>query len=362
MIIDSCNRLYIIFSIEWFKRKDFTVSALVSLFVTIIFIVKRDTLGHMTRILITGAMGQIGTELTELLARKYGKSSVVVSDIRKPEHIQDEYEFVELDVTDNERIAEVMKEYSITDIFHMAAILSATGEKYPDKAFWVNSNGTFNILNRALEYGANRVIIPSTIGVFGNETPVENTPDITILRPRTMYGITKVNAELLSLYYRDKLGLDVRGLRYPGIISYLTPPSAGTTDYAVDIFYHAVKGKDYTCYLKEDTRLPMMYMPDALDSLVKLFEADRKRLTNCLEYNIQSYSFSPAELYSLIKEEIPSFRIRYDPDYRQKIAETWPKSVDSSAAVRDWDFKPSYDLKATVQDMILNLSKILAPA
>ncbi len=316
----------------------------------------------MTRILVTGAMGQIGTELTELLARKYGKSSVIVSDIRKPSSSSNDYEFVQLDVTDREKIAQVLDEYSVTDIFHMAAILSAAGEKEPAKAFWVNSNGTFNVLNEALNAEVNRVMIPSTIGVFGNETPPTLTPDITILRPRTMYGITKVNAELLSLYYRDKLGLDVRGLRYPGIISYLTPPSAGTTDYAVDIFYHAVKHQDYKCYLKDDTALPMMYMPDALASLVKLFEAKKENLNHCLEYNIQAYSFTPSELYSLIREEIPDFKISYSPDYRQKIAETWPQSLDTSFAVKDWGFSPSYNLKATVHDMILNLRKILAPA
>lgn len=316
----------------------------------------------MTRILVTGAMGQIGTELTDLLARKYGKSSVIVSDIRKPASPGNDCEFVQLDVTDSQKISEVLEEYSVTDIFHMAAILSAAGEKEPAKAFWVNSNGTFNVLNEALLAGIDRVVIPSTIGVFGNETPATNTPDITVLRPRTMYGITKVNAELLSLYYRDKLGLDVRGLRYPGIISYLTPPSAGTTDYAVDIFYHAVKHQDYTCYLKEDTALPMMYMPDALSSLVKLFEAKKERLTHCLEYNIQSYSFTPAELYSLILEEIPEFRISYAPDYRQKIAETWPQSLDTSFAQKDWGFSPTYDLRATVHDMILNLRKLIAPA
>ncbi len=316
----------------------------------------------MTRILVTGAMGQIGTELTDLLARKYGKSSVIVSDIREPATSRNDYEFVQLDVTNHEKIAEVLSEYSVTDVFHMAAILSAAGEKEPAKAFWVNSNGTFNVLNESLLAGVNRVVIPSTIGVFGNETPATSTPDITILRPRTMYGITKVNAELLSLYYRDKLGLDVRGLRYPGIISYLTPPSAGTTDYAVDIFYHAVKHQDYTCYLKEDTALPMMYMPDALSSLVKLFEAKKERLTHCLEYNIQSYSFTPAELYSLILEEIPEFRISYAPDYRQKIAETWPQSLDTSFAEKDWGFSPTYDLKATVHDMIQNLRKLIAHA
>lgn len=314
----------------------------------------------MSRILVTGAMGQIGTELTELLARKYGKSSVVISDIRKPKSLGD-HEFVQLDVTDRDKVSKVISDYSITDIFHMAAILSAVGEKEPAKAFWVNSNGTFNVLNQALEGGVDRVMIPSTIGVFGNETPAVNTPDITVLRPRTMYGVTKVNAELLALYYRDKLGLDVRGLRYPGIISYLTPPSAGTTDYAVDIFYHAVRGENYECYLKEDTALPMMYMPDALESLAKLYEARKENLTHCLEYNIQSYSFTPAQLYSAILEEIPDFSISYSPDYRQKIAETWPQSLDTSAAEKDWGFKPSYDLRSTVHDMIVNLRKILTP-
>lgn len=316
----------------------------------------------MTRILVTGALGQIGSELVELLSKKYGKSSVVVSDIREPAPEAMDLEFVKLDVVDQEAIRNVIQEKGITDIFHMAAILSATGEKDPARTFWVNSNGTFNVVNEAHKAGLNRVIIPSTIGVFGPETPRVNTPDITVLRPTTMYGITKVNAELLSLYYRNKLNLDVRGLRFPGIISYLTPPSAGTTDYAVDIFYHAVKGQDYECYLKADTPLPMMYMPDALSSLVKLFEARGENLRHCLEYNISSYSFTPAEIYEEVREFYPDFKISYKPDFRQEIADSWPASLDSSYAEEDWGFKPSYDLKATVSDMIANLRKILATA
>lgn len=314
----------------------------------------------MTRILVTGALGQIGSELVELLSKKYGKSSVVVSDIREPARGSPDLEFVKLDVIDNEAIRKVLKERDITDIFHMAAILSAAGEKDPARTFWVNSNGTFNVVNEAHKSGIDRVIIPSTIGVFGPETPHNNTPDITILRPTTMYGITKVNAELLALYYRDKLGLDVRGLRFPGIISYLTPPSAGTTDYAVDMFYHAVRGKDYECYLREDTPLPMMYMPDALSSLVKLFEAKKDGLRHCLEYNISSYSFTPAELSEEIRNFYPDFKVSYKPDFRQAIADSWPASLDYTFAEKDWGFKPSYDLKATASDMIMNLRRILA--
>lgn len=314
----------------------------------------------MTRILVTGALGQIGSELVGMLSGKYGKSSVVMSDVRVPESAPDDIEFVRLDVTDADGIRRILQDEDITDVFHMAAILSAAGEKNPAMTFQVNSNGTFNILNESQKHGINRVIIPSTIGVFGTETPRVNTPDITILRPSTMYGVTKVSAELLALYYRENMGLDVRGLRFPGIISYLTPPSAGTTDYAVDMFYHAVRHKEYECYLKEDAGLPMMYMPDALASLVKLYEADGKSLRHCLEYNIMSYSFTPKQLHAEIREIFDDFSVSYKPDYRQKIAETWPVSVDSSYAEEDWGFSPSYDLKATVHDMIDNLQKLSA--
>lgn len=313
----------------------------------------------MTRILVTGALGQIGTELAGELAARYGKSSVVISDVRKPLPGSGDLQFASLDVTSPEAIAQAIREHGITDIFHMAAILSASGEKNPALAYRVNSDGTFNILEEARKAGINRVIIPSTIGVFGVETPRVNTPDITVLRPTTMYGITKVNAELLALYYKEKYGMDVRGLRFPGIISYLTPPSAGTTDYAVDIFYHAVQGKDYRCYLKKDTALPMMYMPDALQAIIQLFEARREKLRHCLEYNVSAYSFTPGEIYEEIREEYPGFRITYEPDFRQGIAESWPASLDSHFAKEDWGFKPMYGLKQTVDDMILNLKKML---
>ncbi len=313
----------------------------------------------MTKLLVTGALGQIGTELAARLSDKYGKSSVIISDVRKPSEVDGDLKFVNLDVTKPDAIANVLVENEITDIFHMAAILSASGEKNPSLAYKVNSDGTFNILEEARKAGINRVIIPSTIGVFGPETPRDNTPDITVLRPTTMYGITKVNAELLSLYYKEKFDLDVRGLRFPGIISYLTPPSAGTTDYAVDIFYHAVQEKDYQCYLKKDTALPMMYMPDALNALIQLFEAKKENLRHCLEYNVAAYSFTPEEIYEKIREVYPEFRITYEPDFRQSIAETWPASLDTHFATEDWNFAPQYDLKRTVDDMIMNLRKIL---
>lgn len=310
----------------------------------------------MGTILVTGSMGQIGSELVPLLAKRYGKSRVIASDVRDPgEDFFPGIESCRLDVTDSGSLRKLMQERSVTEVFHMAGILSALGEKNPSLAFMVNSVGTFNVLEATVQSGASRVIIPSTIGVFGPDTPKENVPVVTLTRPKTMYGITKVSAELLSRYYREKFGLDVRGVRYPGIISYKTPPSAGTTDYAVDMFYHAAAGKDYVCYLREDTRLPMMYMPDALESLIKLYDARAENLRYTIEYNISAFSFDPRGLHQAIMKILPDFRVSYQPDYRQEIAQTWPRSVDSSDAVRDWGFKPSYDLDGMAVDMIRNL-------
>ncbi len=313
----------------------------------------------MGTILVTGSLGQIGTELVPLLVKKFGPSRVIASDVKPPDSdVFHDIEYITMDVTDREMVASTMKDRSITDVFHMAGILSALGERNPELAFMVNSVGTFNVLNSAVKAGVNRVMIPSTIGVFGKDTPRDNVPVVTVTRPATMYGVTKVNAELLASYFRNKFGLDVRGVRYPGIVSYKTPPSAGTTDYAVDMYYHAVAGKSYECYLKEDAALPMMYMPDALDSLMKLYSADGEKLRYTIEYNISAFSFDPATLASAIRRVIPEFRVTYRPDYRQSIAETWPRSLDSTDAKIDWGFSPAYDIDAMTEDMIENLKEM----
>ncbi|HKJ96702.1 MAG TPA: NAD-dependent epimerase/dehydratase family protein [Thermoplasmataceae archaeon] len=314
----------------------------------------------MRKILITGACGQIGSELVPYLAKKYGKSNVISSDVSAGCENGSDFEFLDLDVTDFEAIENAIDEHDVDTVYHLAAILSATGEKKPFKAFDVNLVGTNNILRAGIEKGLSRVVIPSTIGVFGPETPRENVPVVTVTRPRTMYGITKVTTEMLGEYYFEKFDLDVRGLRFPGIMSYVREPTAGTTDYSVQMFYHAVRGEPYKCFLRADAYLPMMYMPDAVSSLVKLAEADLKNLTRHTDYNVASYSFSPEELYNEIRKEVPGLEVSYEPDYRQEIAETWPASLDTTLAERDWGFGPEYDLERTVKDMIQNLKVKLA--
>lgn len=309
----------------------------------------------MQKILVTGACGQIGSELVPYLATKYGKGNVIASDVSSSCETDPEIEFISLDVTDPVAISRTIAEHDVGTVYHLAAILSATGENKPFLAFDVNLVGTNNVLKAAVEKKLDRVIIPSTIGVFGPDTPREKVPVVTVTRPTTMYGITKVSTEMLGDYYFEKFGLDVRGLRFPGIMSHVREPTAGTTDYSVQMFYNAVRGQSYKCFLKPDAYLPMMYMPDAVSSLVKLAESDLSKLTRHTDYNISSYSFSPEELYNAIRKEVPDFTVTYEPDYRQKIAETWPASLDSSLAERDWGFKPDYDLDRTVEDMISNL-------
>ncbi|WP_297025991.1 NAD-dependent epimerase/dehydratase family protein [Thermoplasma sp.] len=308
-------------------------------------------------ILVTGSSGQIGTELVPYLREKYGKDSVISSDIMETKGTETGY--IRLDVTDRDSLDRAIEKYKVTDIFHLAGILSAKGEKDPDLAYRVNLNGTYNVLEAARHHSIDRVIIPSTIGVFGPETPKRDVPSITVLRPRTMYGVTKVAAELLAQYYYEKFGLDVRSLRYPGIISYMAEPTAGTTDYAVEIFYYALRMKKYTCYLQRNRRLPMMYMPDALRALTDLYEANSERLKIRNGYNVQAYSFTPEEIYMKIAERINGFQIEYKPDYRDGIAATWPESIDSSDAVREWGYRFDYDLDRTVDDMIEHISEKL---
>ncbi|MEM0155274.1 MAG: NAD-dependent epimerase/dehydratase family protein [Thermoplasmataceae archaeon] len=309
-------------------------------------------------ILVTGACGQVGSELISYLSSRFGSNSIVASDVKKcvlPPGIA----FADLDIMDRANMDSIIRENGIDTVFHLAAILSAVGEKNPGLAFSVNLQGTFNILESAHENGVERVMIPSTIGVFGPETPKDNVPTLTVIKPRTMYGITKYAIELLGNYYFEKFDLDVRGLRYPGLLSHKTAPTAGTTDYAVDVFYHAVTGKKYTCFLEGNTRLPMMYMPDAINSFMKLAEASRSKLRFSMDYNVSAYTFDPEGLFRLIRKYIPDLEVEYKPDFRQKIADSWPASLDSSDAVRDWGFSPEYDLERTVQDMIHNLKSRL---
>lgn len=313
----------------------------------------------MKKIMITGALGQIGTALIPILQDKFGPKNVLVTDIKKPE--TDSFPpgtvFEILDVRNKEKIGRFCRSHNIDTIFHLAAILSATGEKNPNLAWEVNIQGTRNILETAHKLKMKRIFIPSSIAVFGPETPRHNTPQDTILQPRTIYGITKVAGELLGDYYVRRFGLDVRGCRYPGIISHEAPPGGGTTDYAVEIFYEAVKNKKYTCFVREDTRLPMMYMPDCIKATIDLMEADFKRLKHHSGFNVGAMNFSAKELADEIKKHIPEFVCTFAPDYRQKIAETWPSSVDDSAARKEWGWEPEYDLEAMTEDMLRVLKK-----
>jgi len=312
----------------------------------------------MRRILVTGAAGQIGSELTPELRARHGSYNVVASDIRRPsEEMLEAGPFEFVDVTKRESIERVVDNYDIDTIYHMAAILSVAGEENPWLAWNVNINGTLNVLEVARERGMTRVWHPSSIAVFGPETPRDNTPQETVLRPRTVYGITKASLELMGNYYFEKFGLDVRGARYPGIISSKTPPGGGTTDYAVEIFYEAIKYKHYTCFLREDTILPMMYMPDCIKATINLMNADLSRLKHHVDYNLAAMSFSPRELAEEIKKHIPEFTIEYKPDYRQAIADSWPKTIDDTAAREEWGWEPSYDLASMTKDMLEKLRK-----
>ncbi len=257
-----------------------------------------------------------------------------------------------VDALDKNNLKEVVDKYKIDAIINMAAILSGTGEKNPMLAWDVNMNGLINILELAREYKMKQVLVPSSIAVFGPTTPVENTPQETILKPTTIYGVTKVAGELLGDYYVKKYGLDVRGLRYPGIISHETEPGGGTTDYAVAIYYEAIKNKKYTCFVNENTRLPMMYMPDCLKATIDLMQADFSSLNHHCDYNVGAMDFTVAEMAESIRKHIPEFEISYEPDFRQEIADSWPNSVDDSPARKDWGWQHDFDLDKMTADML----------
>ena len=313
----------------------------------------------MKNILVTGAVGQIGSELTMALRKRYGAENVVATG-RKTEpspELRDSGPFYFIDVTERASLDVVIKKHNIDTIFHMAAILSAVGEKNPMLCWNVNVNGSINVLNAAIDYKMDRVIIPSSIAAFGPDTPKENTPNDTILRPTTMYGVTKVCGERLGDYFVQKFGIDVRGLRYPGIISAETLPGGGTTDYAVEIFYKAVEEGKYTCFVDENTRLPMMYMPDCIKATIDLAEADFSKLKHHCDFNVAAMSFSAGELAESIKKYIPDFEVTYEPDYRQEIADSWPSSIDDSVAREEWGWQPEWDLDKMTKDMLEKLTK-----
>lgn len=305
------------------------------------------------KFLIIGAVGQIGTVLTETLRKEYGYGRVIATDIRdgKP----GDSCFEKLDVLDIGRMAEVVKKHGITHIFHLAAILSAKGEAAPLRTWEINMKGLFNVLEVARELGVARVFFPSSIAVFGEGAPKDNTPQDAVLKPTTVYGISKVAGELWCQYYWDRYKLDVRSLRYPGVIGYQSEPGGGTTDYAVDIFHKAMAGQPYKCFLKEDTLLPMIYMDDAIRATLMLMNAPAEKLTVRTSYNVAGMSFTPAEIAQAIKKRIPDFKITYEPDFRQDIAASWPHSIDDSLARQDWGWKPAYDLEAMTDDMIAHL-------
>jgi nucleoside-diphosphate-sugar epimerase len=311
----------------------------------------------MKKILITGALGQIGSELTPFLRKRYKNENVVATDIKPRSEgiIHQEGPFEHIDCLNAPEIYSAVKKYKIDTIFHLAAILSASGEKNPQLAWKVNINGLYNVLEIAREYKC-AVFTPSSIAAFGPSTPKDSTPQETIQRPTTIYGLTKVTGELLCDYYYFKYKVDTRGVRFPGIISYLTLPGGGTTDYAVEIFYQALKYKKYTCFLDKNTSLDMMYMPDALKAAVNLMEADSSKLKHRNAYNITAESFTPEELAQEIKKYIPELKIKYKVDpMRQAIADSWPNHLNDRAAREDWGWSPDYNLKAMTKDMFEKL-------
>lgn len=307
-------------------------------------------------ILILGAGGQIGGELTLKLRSIYGNDNVIASDIRKSELLQNsEGPFEIVDATNKEAILEVVKKYEVSQVYLLAALLSATGEKYPQKAWNLNMTSLLAVLDLAKEKHINQVYWPSSIAAFGPTTPKQNTPQKTIMEPSTVYGISKISGEFWCNYYHEKYGVDVRSLRYPGIISWKTQPGGGTTDYAVDIFFKAIEEGSYECFLKPDTRLPMMYMDDAVNATIQIMQADKDDIQIRTSYNLSAIDFTPKELAQEIKKHIPEFTISYSPDFRQSIADSWPQTIDDSAARSDWNWSNQYDLSSMTKDIIQNL-------
>ncbi|MDP4265626.1 MAG: NAD-dependent epimerase/dehydratase family protein [Bacteroidota bacterium] len=314
------------------------------------------------KILVIGASGQIGVELTLALRKIYGNASVVASDLREENDLlKGTGPYVSLDVMNKEMLHVQVIRQNITQIYLLAAILSATGEKNPHLAWSLNMQSLLNVLDIAREEKLQKVYWPSSIAVFGPTSPKKNCPQQTIIEPSTVYGISKYAGEFWCNYFNHRYGVDVRSLRYPGLISYKSAPGGGTTDYAVEIFHEALEEKKYQCFLKEDTYLPMMYMPDAIRATIELMEAPASKISIRTSYNLSGMSFSPKEIAAEIKKHIPGFTISYKPDYRQPIADSWPQSIDDSVARKDWGWKEDYDLSAMTKDMLENLGSTNFP-
>jgi nucleoside-diphosphate-sugar epimerase len=307
------------------------------------------------KILVIGAGGQLGSELTQALWNLHGKENVIATDIAPSKGVLSNGNFEILDVLKQKQLNEFIQRNNISHVYHLAAVLSATGEKNPKLAWHLNMDGLINVLDAAVEYKVDRIYWPSSIAVFGPGTPKLNTPQNTVMDPATIYGITKLAGERLLNWYHVNRGLDVRSLRYPGIIGYKSKPGGGTTDYAVDIFFKAITDKKYQCFLKPDTYLPMMYMDDAIEATLKLMQVPADKVKIRSSYNISAMSFSPEDLSQEIKKHIPEFAISYQPDFRQSIAESWPKSIDDSSARTDWGWQHQFNLKEMTEDILKNL-------
>lgn len=310
------------------------------------------------RILVIGACGQIGVELTLALRKMYGDTNVVASDLRN-EHplLAGSGPYVSLDVMNKEMLHVLVIRHNITQVYHLAAILSATGEKNPALAWHINMQSLINVLEIAKEESLHKIYWPSSIAVFGHNSPRDNTPQHTIIEPSTVYGISKFAGERWCEYYYKHFGVDVRSVRYPGLISYKSSPGGGTTDYAIEMFHEALESGHYKSYIAENTYLPMMYMPDAIRATIELMETDAENISLHTSYNLSAVSFSPKEIAAEIKKQVPGFTVSYEPDYRQEIADSWPQSIDDNLARTDWKWKPEYDLSAMTVDMLKNLKQ-----
>jgi len=312
-----------------------------------------------SKILITGAAGQLGRVLAEELRQIYGTQNVIATDINS--NVEELAPFEYLDILNTERLKSIIQDHKITQIYHLAAILSASGERNPAFTWNINLNGLIGVLDIVKELNLDRIFFPSTIAVFGNTTPREKTSQDVPLLPETVYGMSKTAGELWCNYYHKKYDLDIRSIRYPGVIGWQSLPEGGTTDYAVEIYHGALKEKKYECFLSENTRLPMIYMPDVINGTIQIMQAPKESISLRYGYNLASMSFTPKEITASIQKEIPDFKISYNPDFRQAIAASWTESIDDSMARKDWNWSPEYNLDKMTQDMIKNLKRTLYP-
>ncbi len=314
----------------------------------------------MSSILVIGSSGQIGTELVEELRKIYGTNNVIASDIKEPQTNNDG-PFETLNILDKDQLLEIVKKHNVKEVYLLAALLSATAEKNPEFAWELNMNSLFHVLNLAKDKIIDKVYWPSSIAVFGPTTPRENTPQYTVMEPSTVYGISKLAGERWCEYYHQKYGVDVRSIRYPGLIGYKSLPGGGTTDYAVDIFHQAITTNEYECFLTENTALPMMYMSDAIKATIQIMQAPSDSIKIRSSYNLAGISFTPKQISEEIKKHLPSFTISYKEDFRQKIADSWPKSIEDTRATADWGWRPEHNLVTMTVDMIKNLEQVFKP-